>query len=157
MTDMAEATTQAGSMAAQTGVQIDELSALVGTAVARTKKSGNEIGTALKALFINLTNTSNKKIVGTFNDLGISMTKMVGDTEMLKTPIELIKELSSAYNTLPDGSVLKQNILTNIGGKHHANVLSAILSGYDDYETMLKDYSEGMGSAEKEANLCLVA
>lgn len=151
MTDMAEATTQAGSMAAQTGVQIDELSALVGTAVARTKKSGNEIGTALKALFINLTNTSNKKIVGTFDDLGISMTKMVGDTEMLKTPIELIKELSSAYNTLPDGSVLKQNILTNIGGKHHANVLSAILSGYDDYETMLKDYSEGMGSAEKEA------
>ena len=151
MTDMAEATTQAGSMAAQTGVQIDQLSALVGTAVARTKKSGNEIGTALKALFINLTNTSNKKIVGTFDDLGISMTKMVGDTEMLKTPIELIKELSSAYNTLPDGSVLKQNILTNIGGKHHANVLSAVLSGYDDYEKMLKDYSEGMGSAEKEA------
>ena len=151
MADMAEATSQAGSMAAQTGVEIEQLSALIGTAVSRTKKSGNEIGTALKSLFINLTNTSNKKIVGTFDDLDISMTKMVGDTELLKTPVELIKELSEAYNTLPDGSVRKQNILTNIGGKHYANVLSAILSGYDDYEKMLQDYSEGMGSAEREA------
>ena len=68
MLDMAEATTQAGSMAAQSGVQVNELSALIGTAVARTKKSGNEIGTALKALFINLQNTQNKKIVATFEN-----------------------------------------------------------------------------------------
>lgn len=157
MNDMAEATTQAGSMAAQAGVEIDQLSALIGTAVARTKKSGNEIGTALKALFINLQNTQNSKIVGTFDNLGISMTKMVDDTELLKTPIELIKELSDAYNTLPDGSVMKADILTNIGGKHHANVLSSILSGYNEYEKMLKDYSEGTGSAAVEANFCLVA
>ena len=154
---MAEATTQAGSMAAQAGVEVDQLSALIGTAVARTKKSGNEIGTALKALFINLQNTQNNKIVGTFDNLGISMTKMVDDTELLKTPIELIKELSDAYNTLPDGSVMKADILTNIGGKHHANVLSSILSGYNEYEKMLKDYSEGTGSAAVEANFCLVA
>ena len=151
MNDMAEATTQAGSMAAQAGVQVDQLSALIGTAVARTKKTGSEVGTALKALFINLQNTQNKKIVGTFDNLGISMTKMVDDTELLKTPIELIKELSDAYNTLPDGSVMKADILTNIGGKHHANVLSSILSGYSDYEKMLKDYSEGTGSAAIEA------
>ena len=151
MLDMAEATTQAGSMAAQSGVQVNELSALIGTAVARTKKSGNEIGTALKALFINLQNTQNKKIVATFEDLGLSMTKMVGDSEMLKTPIELLKELSTIYNTLPEGSKQKADILTNIGGKHHANVLSAVLSGYSDYEKMLSDYSQGIGSAAIEA------
>lgn len=151
MTDMAEATTQAGSMAAQAGVQVDQLSALIGTAVARTKKTGNEIGTALKALFINLQNTQNDKIVDTFDSVGISMTKMVDGSEMLKTPIELLKELSTVYNTLHDGSVLKADILTNIGGKHHANVLSSILAGYSDYEKMLIDYSEGTGSAAIEA------
>lgn len=151
MQDMAEATTQAGSQAAQYGVEIDQLSALVGTAVARTKKSGNEVGTALKALFINLQNTQNAKITGTFDKLGISMTKMVGDSELLKTPIELLKELSKVYTSLPEGSVEKADILTNIGGKHHANVLSSILSGYSDYEKMLKDYSEGTGSAAVEA------
>ncbi|MFQ7208625.1 MAG: phage tail tape measure protein [Coprococcus sp.] len=117
MQDMAEATKEAGSMAAQSGVKVNELSALIGTAVARTKKSGNEIGTALKALFINLQNTQNEKITGTFDKLGISMTKIVGDSEMLKTPIELIEELSKVYNALPEGSVDKANILTNIGGK----------------------------------------
>ena len=117
MLDMAEATTQAGSMAAQSGVKIDELSALIGTAVARTKKSGSEVGTALKALFVNLQDTQNKKITGTFDSLGISMTKMVGDSELLKTPIELLNELSKVYNSLPEGSVEKANILKNIGGK----------------------------------------
>lgn len=151
MQDMAEATKEAGSMAAQSGVKVNELSALIGTAVARTKKSGNEIGTALKALFINLQNTQNEKITGTFDKLGISMTKIVGDSEMLKTPIELIEELSKVYNALPEGSVDKANILTNIGGKHHANVLSSILSGYSDYKKMLNDYSEGFGSAALEA------
>ena len=151
MGDLAEATTQAGSMAAQAGVQVNQLSAMVGTAVSRTKKSGNEIGTALKALFINLQNTQNDKITSTFKDLGISMTKMVGDSKLLKTPIELLRELSTVYNSLPEGSEQKSNILTNIGGKHHANVLSSILSGMDDYDKMIKDYSEGSGSAALEA------
>lgn len=151
MTDLAEATTQAGSMAAQTGVSVNELSALVGTAVSRTKKSGNEIGTALKALFVNLTNTSNDKVISTLDNVGISMTKMVGDSEYLKTPIELLKELSDVYNALPDGSTEKADILNNIGQKHHANVLASILSGQQDYDKMLKDYSEGSGSAAIEA------
>ena len=151
MTDMAEATTQAGSMAAQAGVKVDELSALIGTAVARTKKDGNEIGTALKSLFVNLQNTQSNKIVSTFDSIGISMTKMVDDTEVLKTPIELLEELSKVYNALPDGSTTKADILTNLAGKYHANVLSSILSGWSDYEQMLVDYSEGSGSAAVEA------
>ena len=151
MTDMAEATTQAGSMAAQAGVEVDELSALIGTAVARTKKDGNEIGTALKSLFVNLQNTQSEKIVTTFDRLGISMTKMVDDTEVLKTPIELLEELSKVYNSLPDGSTTKADILTNLAGKYHANVLSSILAGWSDYEQMLVDYSEGSGSAAVEA------
>lgn len=126
MLDMAEATTQAGSMAAQSGVKINELSALIGTAVARTKKSGSEVGTALKALFVNLQDTQNKKITGTFDSLGISMTKMVGDSELLKTPIELLGELSKVYNSLPDGSVEKANILKNIGGKVYLVVQKCI-------------------------------
>jgi TP901 family phage tail tape measure protein len=151
MTDMAEAMSTAGSMASQTGVAVEQLSALIGTAVAKTKKEGSEIGTGLKSIFINLQNTQSNKIVNTFKALNISMTETVNGVKKLKTPIALIKELSSAYNSLPQGSVDKQNILTNIGGKHHANTLSAILSGYSDYEKMLQDYSDGTGSAAKEA------
>lgn len=153
MTDMAEATSKAASMASQTGVQVNELSAIIGTAVARTKQSGDIVGTALKSLFINLQDTSNSKIVDTFNQLGISQTEYINGSEKLKTPIELLKELANVYNALPDGSTLKADVLRNIGNKRQANVLAAILAGIDngDYDSMLKDYSEGMGSAAKEA------
>lgn len=159
MNDMAEATSKAASMASQTGVKVNELSAVIGTAVARTKQEGNVIGTALKSLFVNLQDTSNEKIVNTFNELGISQTKFVNGSKQLKTPIELLKELSVAYSALPEGSQLKADVLRNIGQKRQANVLAAILGGMSsgDYDKMLSDYSQGMGSAAKEANFCLVA
>lgn len=153
MIDMAQATSKASSMAAQTGIQIDELSAIIGTAVSRTKQNGNEIGTSLKSLFVNLQDTSNKKIVETFNQLGISQTKFVNGATQLKTPIELLRELADAYNNLEDGSTLKADVLRNIGNKRQANVLAAILGGIGsgDYDKMLQEYSQGTGSAAKEA------
>lgn len=153
MNDMAEATSKAASMASQTGVKVNELSAVIGTAVARTKQEGNVIGTALKSLFVNLQDTSNEKIVTTFSKLGISQTKFVNGSKQLKTPIELLKELSVAYSALPEGSQLKADVLRNIGQKRQANVLAAILGGMSsgDYDKMLSDYSQGMGSAAKEA------
>ena len=153
MTDMAEATSIAASMAAQTGIKVNELSAIIGTAVSRTKQGGNEIGTALKSLFVNLQDTSNKKIAGTFEELGISQTKFINGSEQLKTPIELLRELADAYNSLPEGSELRADVLRNIGNKRQANVLAAILGGIDngEYDKMLQNYSQGMGSAAKEA------
>ncbi|MCI9168652.1 MAG: phage tail tape measure protein [Dorea sp.] len=153
MLDMAQATSKAASMASQTGIEVDELSAIIGTAVARTKQNGNVIGTSLKSLFVNLQDTSNKKIVDTFDALGISQTKFINGSEQLKTPIELLKELSVAYNNLPEGSTLKADVLRNIGQKRQANVLSAILGGISsgDYDKMISDYSQGKGSAMVEA------
>lgn len=153
MLDMAQATSKSASMAAQTGVEINELSAIIGTAVARTKQNGNVIGTSLKSLFVNLQDTSNKKIVDTFDALGVSQTKFVDGAEQLKTPIELLKELAVAYNNLPEGSTLKADVLRNIGQKRQANVLAAILGGISsgDYDKMLNDYSQGKGSAMVEA------
>ena len=153
MTDMGQATSKAASMAAQTGVEINELSAIIGTAVARTKQNGNVIGTSLKSLFVNLQDTSNEKIVDTFKALNISQTKFVNGSEQLKTPIELLKELSVAYDRLPEGDVLKSDILRNIGQKRQANVLAAILSGISsgDYPKMTDTYSHGKGSAMAEA------
>lgn len=153
MEDMSNATSKAASMAAQTGVQIDELSAVIGTSVSRTKQNGNVIGTALKSLLINIQDTSNSKIVDTFESIGISQTKFVNGSEQLKTPIELLRELASAYNSLPEGSTLKTDVLRNIGQKRQANVLAAILGGISsgDFDKMLQDYSDGMGSAAIEA------
>lgn len=151
MTDMASATSKAGSIASQTGVKIDELSALIGTAESRTKKGGDEIGTGLKSLFINLQNINSSKIVGTLDDAGASMTTLNNGITEMRTPIEILKDLATTFNSLGEKDPLKSEILTNIGGKYHANTLSAILTGWQDYEKMLTDYSQGTGSALNEA------
>lgn len=154
MQDMADATSEAASIASQYGVKVDELSSLIAVAVSKTRESGSEVGTALKALLINLQNTTSDPIKKAFEDVGISMTKMVGDSEQLKTPIELLKELSEVYNKLPEGDTKRANILNKIGGKHHANTLAAILSDQDAYNSIMDLYnsSSAVGSAKQEAD-----
>lgn len=153
MQDMADATSQSASVASQYGVEIEELSALIATATAKTRESGSEVGTALKALFVNLQDTTQKPVIEAFDAVGISMTKIVDGSERLKTPIELLKELSVAFNELPEGDIKRANILNDIGKKHHANTLAAILSDWESYEDMLDLYnsSSADGSAFREA------
>ena len=153
MKDIADATTKTASVAAEFGVQIDELSALIATATANTRESGSEVGTALKAILINLQDTTSKPVTDTFDALGISMTKVVDGAEKLKTPIELLYELADAYNSLPEGDVMRANILNDIGQKRHANVLASILSDMSGYQKMLDLYNStsANGSAFKEA------
>ena len=149
--DMAEATSEAASMAAKYGVDIDELSAMIAVATAKTRESGSETGNALKNIFINLQDTGNNEIVKTFNEIGVSMTEIVNGSEKLKDPITLLKELSDVFTSLDESDSKRSNILSEIGGKYYAGTLAAILSDWSSYEKILNDYSEGQGSARKQA------
>lgn len=151
MQDMAEATTKAASMASELGVAEDQLSAMIGTIESRTKAGGNEVGTALKSLLINVQNTNSDKIVETFEKAGVAQTEFVNGVEQMRNPVEILKDLSKVFNSLSESDPLRTEILTNIGQKFHANKLSALLSGWSDYEKMLNDYSQGVGSAAVEA------
>lgn len=151
MADMAEATSKAASMASELGVQEDQLSAMIGTIEARTKSGGSETGTGIKSLLINLQNTNSDKIVKTLDAADASMTEFVDGTERLRSPIEILEDLQKTFNQLDEDDPLRSEILTNIGQKYHANQLSALLTGWDDYKKMLQDYAEGTGSAAVEA------
>lgn len=117
MTDMAEAMSTVGTSAAQAGIKVNELSSIVGTSVATTKKEGSEVGTAWKAILINLQNVSSDKIVGTLNKANASMTEMVNGTKQLRNPMEILKDLAQTYNSLDAKDPLKAEITQNIGGK----------------------------------------
>lgn len=151
MSDMAEATSAAASVASNAGVSIEQLSAMIGTVEARTKLGGSEVGNALKALLVNLTNVNSRKIVDTLDKAGASMTEYVDGAERLRNPIDILRDLAETYNQLDENDPLKAEITTNIGQKYHANKLAALLTGWEDYEKMLQDYSEGSGSAYNEA------
>lgn len=148
---MAQATTTAAATAAQYGVAVEELSALIAVAASKTKESGEDTGYALSALFANLQDIFNLSVLDAFASVNISMTEMVDGANRLKTPIQLLKELSDAYNGLSDGDSRRSDILDTIGGDSSSDALSAILSDWSYYEEMLNLYSQGMGTAAKDA------
>ena len=151
MQDMAEATTQAASMASELQVSEQSLSAMIGTIEARTKAGGAEVGNAIKSLLINVTNLNNSKITDTFEKAGVAQTEFINGVEQMRNPIDILEDLSKVFNSLAESDPLRNEILMNIGQKYQANKLSALLSGWSDYEKMLQDFSEGTGSAAVEA------
>ena len=122
MEDMAAATSKAASMGSQMGVTEDQLSALIGTTEARTKSGGDQVGTSLKSLFINLQNINSSKIVETLNKAGASMTEIKNGSQQLRTPIQILGDLQNTFNKLGKSDPLRAEILTNIGGKYHAEI-----------------------------------
>ncbi len=149
MEDMAAATLEAASSASNYGIKISELSALIAAVASTTHDSGDNIGKELQNLFFTLQDSSNQSIVDAFHSVGISMTKVVNDTRQLKSPIELLKELSTVYKELPQDAPEKSTILTAIG--NNSSTLSAILSDWKSYEEMLLVYSQGEGAATRKA------
>lgn len=149
--DMAVAMSEAGTVASSYRVSIEDLSAMIGTMEAVTKAGGSEVGNSLKSILINLQNVTSDKIVSTLNQANASMTEFVNGTERLRNPIEILRDLSATFNQLDENDTLRAEILTNIGGKHQAAKLAALLQNMEMFDKMLVDYSEGSGSAMEEA------
>ena len=151
MEDMAEAMTEAGTVASSYRVSIKDLSAMIGTIESVTKLGGSEVGNGIKSILINLQNVSSSKITGTLDKANASMTEMVNGTKQLRNPIAILKELAKTINELDESDPMRAEILTNIGGKYQATKLAALLQNQELFDKMLKDYSEGSGSAMEEA------
>ena len=163
LTEIADATRVSASFAANAGVAIDELTAAEATMIATTKRSGSEIGRAFRSIVLNLQQVSGefdgeiideeqlKKVESRCHSLGVELEYMKDGIATLRNPIEVLKDLAEVYNSLPDNSAEKQGLISDLGGKYHANALSALLSRWDMYEKMLGEFSQGAGSALEEA------
>lgn len=163
LTDIADATRVSASFAANAGVAIDELTAAEATMIATTKRSGSEIGRAFRSIVLNLQQVSGefdgevideeqlKKVESRCHSMGVELEYMKDGIATLRNPMEVLKELAAVYNSLPDSSADKQGLISDLGGKYHANALSALLSRWDIYEKMLGEFSQGTGSALEEA------
>lgn len=164
MTDLADATKVAGSQASQAGVEIDKMTAATGTMIATTKQGGEIAGRAYKAILMNLQQVSGetedgevlnedsfKKAEKALNEVGVATEELVDGTAKLRDPMQILKELSDVYNSLPNDSAQKANIISGLGGKHYGNQLAALLSNWETYDKMLSDYQNSTGSAANEA------
>lgn len=170
MTQLAEGMSVVGTQAASSQMEVNEITAAIGTMVATTQKSGREMGNAFKGILMNLQQVSGDvgdgedvidaesltKYEKACAELGVSLKEVRNGVVSLKEPMQILKELSVEYTKLDEADAKRANLLSAVGGKYRANALNSILENYGLYEKMLQDYADGLGSmdieAEKTAN-----
>lgn len=163
MTELADATKVAANQLSNASITEQEMTALLGTGIATTKESGQVVGRAVKAIVMNLQQVKNTdeglettaedlgKVESCLDSLGIKMKETADGITRLRNPIAILSELSKVYNSLPEDSAERANIISDIGGKYRGNVLSSILSNWETYIKMMGDYENAAGSALREA------
>lgn len=128
--DLAEAISRVGASAAQSGVSIDELIALVTSAQQVTARGGAVIGNSLKTIFTRL---ERPKVQGLLESLGIQTT----DNGQIKSTIQLLQDLANVYPQL--GSAQKAAVAEQVGGVFQINILKAALADLGREQSIYKN------------------
>ncbi len=158
---VAEGITVTGSIAANAGVGIDELSAALGTMTAATQRSGSEAGRAFRGIVMNLRQIRGETEDGDIIDeealsksskalasVGIKIYELKGGIEELRNPMDILKDLAEQWDKI---SSFKQSaIIEAIGGKYRGNQLLSLIENFNMYQRQLSVYSEAAGSAMEE-------
>lgn len=156
-------------VAAQMHVSVGELSAAIGTITAVTQRSGTEAARALRALMLNIVGDTKTEI-----DEGVTWTtgEIAGLRDVIRqyapaayeaaqatgaiiNPMEAIGGLAQS---MKDGLLTEQQLMemvSDIGGKLRTSQLLALIQNWDMYKSMLEDFGDAVGSADKEVENAL--
>lgn len=170
MQDLSEGIQVAGSVFAQSGLEISDYSAIIGTAVANTQLSGNEMARAWRNILMNIQGikgvtsdgdiideASFKKAGEAIESLGVKMTYMEGNVQKLRPVMDILNDVAIAWKKLDEaGRNLKiAELQEALGGKLQANALTAVLSNWEQVTKMQQEYFNSAGSAMKENEVYL--
>lgn len=164
--ELAESMSVVGSAASSFGADIAEVTAALSTMIAATQRSGSEVAEAFKAILLNIRQVSDEdvgidaecliKYENACNALNVHLKETKNGILSLRDPMEVLKDLATEYNKLDESDTRKADLLSSVGNQLSATQLDELLSQWDTYEAMLKQYADGTGSvaveAEKTAN-----
>ena len=169
LSKIAEGLGTVAPIAAQAHVGIDELTAAIGTITAVTQRSGTEAARAFRALVLNIVGDTKTEI-----DEGVTWTtgEIAGLRDVIKIyakdaydaaqatgeVIDPMKAIGGLAQSMKDGLLTEQKLMemvSDIGGKLRTSQLLALIQNWDMYESMLADYGNAIGSADKEVENAL--
>jgi TP901 family phage tail tape measure protein len=141
--DLADAIGRVGSSAAQAGVSLDELIAIVTTAQQTTARGGSVIGNSFKTIFTRL---QRGKVLEILEGVGVETKDAQGG---IKSTIQLLQDLARVYDNLD--SVTQSQVAEQVGGVFQINVLKASLADlgreYSIYDNALRISSNSTDEA----------
>lgn len=161
---LAEGLGTVAPVAAQAHVGIDKLTAAIGTITAVTQRSGSEAARAFRALVLNIVGDTKTEI-----DEGVTWTtgEIAGLKDVIRQyapaayeaakatgeVIDPMEAIGGLAQSMKDGLLTEQKLMemvSDIGGKLRTSQLLALIQNWDMYQSMLKDYANAVGSADKE-------
>lgn len=130
MTDLANATKIAASQAAQSGVEIDEMTAALATMISSTQQGGEIASRALRGILMNIqqvkgevgdgeediTAESLSKYEKAAANLGVALKEVKDGVVVLRDPMQVLNDLAVAFNKESDDSIKKAELINAVGG-----------------------------------------
>ncbi|MDB4348637.1 phage tail tape measure protein [bacterium] len=131
--DLAEAISRAGAVAQSSGVEFNELAAIITAVQQRTARGGSVIGNGFKSIFTRIKRSSVREAL---EEIGVA-TKFVDGT--FRSGIDIIKDYADTYRYLSDEQ--KAYTSEQIAGVYQIQNLQALIqdlnSGYSVYNSAL--------------------
>lgn len=146
--DLLEGFGRVGALAKQAGFSFAEVQGIIGTTASTTARSGAEIGNALKALIVSVSNPEVQAFLkGRFGiDLRDSKGEMRGGSEIMR-------ELFIATRGMSRGDM--GEMLVKVAGKQQASRVQAMLENYVDSQANAITAQRNLNSAQSENNRIL--
>ncbi len=158
-----EALQRSAAALAAGGNNLDESIAMI-TAANRIVQAPDSVGTTLKTVSMFLRSAkseleaageSTEGMAESTSKLRDELLALTGgevdiqiDQNTFKSTYQILKELSAVWDRLTD--VSRANILEKIGGKRNANVVSALLTNFEEAERVIQTSADSAGSALAE-------
>lgn len=169
---LSEGLPRVASVAAQSGMSVEETLAAIGTITAVTQESGTKSATALRALILNIegqigefvddtgetfevTEESVKSMQGLMEKYAKAELDAARASGELINPMTAIKAIFEgiANEDLNDQDLFA--LLSGMGGKLRTNQLTALVQNFEMYDDMLKQIARSAGTADSEIALMM--
>lgn len=152
MNDLGEAYERAAQTASSAGTTFAQLTGLIAGANTTTRAGGEKIGTAIKAIDLNISNIGAKLTRGSgdkfrwLEDHGVSLKDANGQ---LRTTYDVLNDLQKVWNNLSSND--KGTATFYLAGKHHAPILQGIVKGWDTVQKATKEAEGQLNLVDKES------
>ena len=163
MSELADGMSVVSSTAASFGMDAAETASALSTIITATGQGGTEAAEALEAILLNIRQVTDSeagidadglaKYEAACGSLNVKLRETKDGVTSLRSPMDVLKDLSILYSRLGETDVRKDNLLDSVGGGTNAEALDALLRNYDTYSKMMTDYTQGAGSMAAEAEM----
>lgn len=158
--EISVAMSKVASTANMLGVNIDQLTAQMGTIISTTRQAPEAVGTALRTIYARMLDlkqdgtdefgVSLGQVSGQLQTVGIDILDVNGN---LKNLGQVIDELSKKWNTW--SAAQKQAIAIAVGGKRQYNNIIALFENQDQYQALLKTSQNATGELQQQQDIFL--